>query len=143
MFSNFKVAQSAAQGLAAQAVVGAVRAQSSFKRSFGSMSRFERQLFLAACAFSAAEQDAFAQSGPAASLSKIKTTVISIGQVLFAIFLMIGLVKTAKKFIGGEPDAMTSLMWLVGGVLLFFGFSVLKTQIVGDSGGAAGGGTGD
>lgn len=142
MFTSLNVVADRSQGLAATAVAGAMRAQSSFTRSFGSLSRFERNLLMAALAFGAAEQNAFAQ-GPAASLGKIKTTVISIGQVLFAIFLMIGLVKTAKKFIGGEPDAMTSLMWLVGGVLLFFGFSVLKTQIVGDSGGAAGGGTGD
>ena len=60
-------------------------------------------------------------------------------QGIFAVFLVIALVKSAKKFMGGEPDAMTSLLWLLGGVLIFFGFAALKTTLVG--GGEAGNGT--
>lgn len=78
--------------------------------------------------------------GVSTTLTSFKATVLLIAQGIFAVFLMIGLVKTAKKFIGGEPDAMTSMMWLAGGVLLFWGFNSLKSQIVGNTGNTGGGG---
>lgn len=78
--------------------------------------------------------------GIGTTLTSFKGTVLLIAQGIFAVFLMIGLVKTAKKFIGGEPDAMTSMMWLAGGVLLFWGFNSLKAQIVGNTGNTGGGG---
>lgn len=110
-----------------------------FKNSSQNMSKFEKRLYGTVIGIGALHGQAMAQAGVQTTLDNVKNTVIMIGQVLFAIFLMIGLVKTVKKFIGGEPDAMTSLMWLVGGILLFFGFQALKTQIVTNTGGGAGG----
>ena len=80
-----------------------------------------------------------AQGSAVTALKSVQTTVISIVQVLFAIFLVIALIRTAKKLMSGEPDAMTSVAWLVGGVLLFFGFQFFKDDLVSNVGGGQGG----
>lgn len=80
-----------------------------------------------------------AQGSAVSALKSVQTTVISIVQVLFAIFLVIALIRTAKKLMSGEPDAMTSVAWLVGGVLLFFGFQFFKDDLVANVGGGQGG----
>jgi len=129
----------AVRTLCLAAVGNAELAVVNFKQQAGSMSKSDKRLYGTIIAMGALHGQAFAQAGVATTLDNVKTTVLNIGQAIFAIFLMIGLVKTAKKFIGGEPDAMTSLMWLVGGVLLFFGFQALKGQIVTNTGGGAGG----
>ena len=117
-----------------------------FNTEAATFSRGEKRfwsLFFTAAALG--NQMVFAQTGTVASVDNasttIKKTVFTVGQALFAVFLVAALVKVAKKFMGGEPDAMTSLFWLLGGVLVFFGFSALKNSLVGT--GAAGGGTAD
>lgn len=118
----------------------------SFQTPGSRLTKTDQRIF-GALALSAAlaGQEAFAQNGNVTStslaISSLKDLVFLVAQGIFAIFLVIALVKVAKKFMGGEPDAMTSLMWLIGGVLVFFGFSALKTSVVG--GGPAGKGTTD
>jgi hypothetical protein len=142
MFTPLNRAARRAKQLAANSSACVLHAANNFSASFGSMSKGEKAFYSLFFALAASHGDALAQgsSNTTTQLNNVKATVIGIGQVLFAIFLMIGLVKTVKKFIGGEPDAFTSLMWLVGGVLLFFGFQVLKNQLVGNAGGLSGGG---
>ncbi|GAB3840801.1 hypothetical protein [Hymenobacter jeollabukensis] len=131
------------QQFAADTTARVLAAGATFPASWGRMGSWEKRFWAAFLGLAAAHGDVWAQgagSNTVTQLNNVKTTVIGIGQVLFAIFLMVGLVKTVKKFIGGEPDAMTSLMWLIGGVLLFFGFQVLKNQLVQNAGGMSGGG---
>lgn len=80
-----------------------------------------------------------AQSAEAA-LTQVKEKVIGIVQVIFAIILIIGLIRVVMKFVQGAPDALGSLGWLVGGVLLWFGFQLFKDDLVSAVGGSTGGG---
>ena len=75
-------------------------------------------------------------------LQSIRTLIYNIVNVLFIIFLSIALIRTAKKFIGGEPDAIGSIGYLVGGTLLWFGFTYFKKDIQGSMTSSAGGGLG-
>lgn len=75
----------------------------------------------------------------AAALSTVQETVVGIVQVIFAIILIIGLIRVVMKFVQGSPDALGSLGWLVGGVILWFGFQLFKDDLVGAVGGGAGG----
>jgi hypothetical protein len=115
----------------------------SFNTPGAQMSKSDQRIFGALFLTAAMAHSATAQSvsTTAAAVTSLKSLVFTVAQGIFAVFLVIALVKVAKKFMGGEPDAMTSLMWLVGGVLIFFGFSALKTSLVGS--GTAGGGTAD
>lgn len=143
MFTQLIGAASFAKTTVANATACVMHAANNYASSFGSMSKRDKMFYSTFFALAAAHGDVLAQAGGSnttTQLNNVKATVISIGQVFFAIFLMISLVKTVKKFLEGAPDAFTSLMWLVGGVLLFFGFQVLKNQLVGNSGGLSGGG---
>jgi hypothetical protein len=73
------------------------------------------------------------------ALRSVQTIVISIVQVLFIIVLAIGLVRVVQKFISGAPDALGSLGWLMGGVILWFGFNYFKQDLAGAMGGGEGG----
>ena len=85
----------------------------------------------------------FGQSGAGgravAALRSVQTIVISIVQVLFIIVLAIGLVRVVQKFISGAPDALGSLGWLMGGVILWFGFNYFKEDLASAMGGGEGG----
>ena len=118
----------------------------SFSTPGSQLSKLDQRIFgglMLTAAF--AHQEAFAQTGnvtsTATAVKSIKDLVFTVAQGIFAVFLVIALVKVAKKFMGGEPDAMTSLMWLIGGVCIFFGFAALKTSVVGA--GEAGKGSAD
>ncbi|MBJ6146329.1 hypothetical protein [Hymenobacter sp. BT559] len=83
---------------------------------------------------------AFAQGGgAAAALSGVQETVIGIVQVIFAIVLIVGLIRVVMKFIQGAPDALGALGWLIGGVILWFGFQLFKDDLVSAVGGGQGG----
>ena len=75
-----------------------------------------------------------------AALTQVKEKVIGIVQVIFAIVLIIGLIRVVMKFMQGAPDALGALGWLVGGVILWFGFQLFKDDLVGAVGGSTGGG---
>lgn len=75
-------------------------------------------------------------------LQSIRTLIYNVVNVLFIIFLSVALIRTAKKFMSGEPDAMSSIGWLIGGVLLWFGFTYFKKDIQGSMSSSAGGGLG-
>lgn len=80
-----------------------------------------------------------AQSAEAA-LTQVKEKIIGIVQVIFVIVLVIGLIRVVMKFLQGAPDALGALGWLVGGVLLWFGFQLFKDDLVSAVGGSSGGG---
>ncbi|QKG59055.1 hypothetical protein GKZ68_20450 (plasmid) [Hymenobacter sp. BRD128] len=89
-------------------------------------------------------QEANAQAGTTIvdQLKNIRTLIYNIVNVLFIVFLSVALIRTAKKFMSGEPDAMSSIGWLIGGVLLWFGFTYFKKDIQGSMTSSAGGGLG-
>lgn len=75
-------------------------------------------------------------------LQSIRTLIYNIVNVLFIIFLSIALIRTVKKFVEGAPDAIGSIGYLVGGTLLWFGFTYFKKDIQGSMSSSAGGGLG-
>jgi hypothetical protein len=77
--------------------------------------------------------------GAAAALEGVQETVVGIVQVIFAIVLIVGLIRVVMKFVQGAPDALGSLGWLVGGVILWFGFQLFKDDLVSAVGGGDGG----
>jgi hypothetical protein len=102
-------------------------------------SKAEKRAYALLTTLALANQTAFAQGGAQAALSSVQETVVGIVQVLFAIILVVGLIRVVMKFVQSAPDALGSLGWLVGGVILWFGFQLFKDDLVGAVGGGAGG----
>ncbi|MBG8556320.1 MULTISPECIES: hypothetical protein [Hymenobacter] len=141
VLSKITEAWNRAQGATATVVADATVAFNKAHFQSHNMTKWDRRIYGTLMVLGGFIGQVNAQTGGVSStLTSFKATVLLIAQGIFAVFLMIGLVKTAKKFIGGEPDAMTSMMWLAGGVLLFWGFNSLKSQIVGNTGNSGGGG---
>lgn len=106
-------------------------------------SKTEQRLATTLATLALATSPALAQTGgggAAAALSGVQETVVSIVQVIFAIVLVVGLIRVVMKFVQGAPDALGSLGWLVGGVILWFGFQLFKDDLVSAVGGTGGGG---
>lgn len=129
---SFSRARDTGQTLLANVIAQGQVAVANFQTDSVKMSAWDKRIFGTILVVAAAVSPARADS-VSDTIKTIKGTAFTVGQGLFAIFLIIGLVKTAKKFLGGEPDAITSLMWLLGGVLVFFGFSALKSTITGNA----------
>lgn len=101
-------------------------------------SKAERRAFALLSALALTNRAAFAQ-GAQGALEGVQDTVVGIVQVVFAIGLIVFLVVVVLKFMRGAPDALGSLGWLVGAVILWFGFQLFKDDLVGAVGGGAGG----
>ena len=100
-------------------------------------SPWEKRMMASAMALSVAQQT-MAQGGTAAALEGVQETIITIVQIVFSIILVIGLIRVVMKFVNGTPDALSALGWLVGGVILWFGFQFFKDDLVGTVGGEGG-----
>lgn len=105
---------------------------------FRPKSRWEARAQALLLALLATQQAALAQGGTAAALNKVQTTIFTIVQVVFIILISIGLVRVMMKFANGAPDALSSLGWLVGGVVLWFGFQFFKNDLASAIGGTGG-----
>lgn len=130
------------QKVGATVTANALHGVASFRTKGATLSKWDQRIFGALMLSAVFANQAFAQAGSVGTtVDTIKLTVYTVAQGIFAVFLVIALVKTAKKFMSGEPDAMTSLLWLLGGVLVFFSFAALKTTLVGSgpAGGSANG----
>lgn len=104
-------------------------------------SQNEQRLAALLATLALASGPALAQTGgAAAALSGVQETVVGIVQVLFAIILVVGLIRVVMKFVQGAPDALGALGWLVGGVILWFGFQLFKDDLVSAVGGTGKGG---
>lgn len=106
-------------------------------------SKTEQRLAAILATLALATSPAWAQTGgggAAAALSGVQETVVGIVQVIFAIVLVVGLIRVVMKFVQGAPDALGALGWLVGGVILWFGFQLFKDDLVSAVGGTGGGG---
>lgn len=99
--------------------------------------------FLMALLLTTSPAVVFGQSGvggrAVSALRNVQGIVINIVQVMFIIVLAIGLVRVVQKFISGAPDALGSLGWLLGGVMLWFGFNYFKEDLAAAMGGGQGG----
>ncbi len=101
-------------------------------------SKAEQRAYALLAAMALLSRPARAQ-GAQAALEGVQDTVMGIVQVVFGIGLVVFLVVVVLKFMRGAPDALGSLGWLVGAVILWFGFQLFKDDIVGAVGGGEGG----
>lgn len=83
---------------------------------------------------------AFAQT-PAQTMTTVKSFAVVFLRGLWAIGLIIGLVKVAKNFLSGSPDSINSLLWLLGGLAIFFGWGYFFRDTLSST--AYGGSTGN
>lgn len=75
---------------------------------------------------------AFAQ-GPSvgATMATVKAVVIALLKALMVIGTVIALLKVTKNFLSGNPNSFTSLLWLCGGVVVFFTWGGFFSQKMG------------
>ncbi|MDF7815258.1 hypothetical protein, partial [Hymenobacter sp. YC55] len=105
----------------------------SLRRALGGSPVF-RGLLLAGVLLLLAQTSALAQGAgatPAATMSTVKTFAVVFLRGLMAIGLIIALLKVAKNFLSGSPESVTSFLWLVGGLVIFFGWGYFFRDTLG------------
>jgi hypothetical protein len=101
-------------------------------------SKFEKRLFAFLTAMSLISRSARAQ-GAQGALESVQEQVISIVQIIFSIGLAIYLIVVVFKFFKRSPDAMESLGYFIGGIVIWFAFQLFKDDLVDAIGGGDGG----
>lgn len=85
----------------------------------------------------------FAQPGGSGQVSQALTgyynTVVTIGNVIFGILMVIGVVKVVSAFISNSPNSVRNLLYLVVGAIIWFGFNLIVNDVQTTSGGSTGG----
>lgn len=76
-----------------------------------------------------------AQSGTAGALENIGVWINTIGNVVFAIVVIVGLIRVISKFIRGEHDSIGALIQLIIAVALWGGFQLVQDDIANFVGG--------
>lgn len=95
-----------------------------------------RGLLLLLLGLLVAQTPAFAQGAgptPADTMNTVKDFAVIFLRGLMSIGLLIGLVKVAKNFLNGSPEAFSSFLWLVGGLMIFFGWGYFFRQNLGST----------
>lgn len=70
-----------------------------------------------------------AQGQTTAKLTTIKNTFSSIVNVLFAIGMLYGLIKTVLAFIGQKEGGMMNLLWLVVAAIVWVAFNLFMNDV--------------
>lgn len=81
--------------------------------------------------------------GAAGSVSQALTgyyqTIVTIGNVIFGILMVVGVVKVVSSFISNSPNSVRNLLYLVVGAVIWFGFNLIVSDVQTTSGGSTGG----
>ena len=97
---------------------------------------------IATLAFSCLSMNLLAQ-GTGGSVSQALTgnykTIVTIGNVIFGILMVVGVVKVVSSFISNSPNSVRNLLYLVVGAVIWFGFNLIVTDVQTASGGSTGG----
>ncbi|ADB42863.1 hypothetical protein [Spirosoma linguale] len=84
-----------------------------------------------------------AQPGSSGEVSQALTgyynTIVTIGNVIFGILMVIGVVKVVSAFISNSPNSVRNLLYLVVGAIIWFGFNLIVNDVQTTSGGSTGG----
>jgi hypothetical protein len=83
-------------------------------------------------------QDVIAQQGVTQALVKIKNTLYLVGNAIFGILLIIGIVKVVSGFITNSQSAVRNLIYLIIGVAIWFFFNYMIEDLAGLIGGDGG-----
>ncbi|PWK17205.1 hypothetical protein LV89_04491 [Arcicella aurantiaca] len=82
--------------------------------------------------------DVAAQQGVTQALIKIKNTLYLVGNAIFGILLIIGIVKVVSGFITNSQSAVRNLIYLIIGVAIWFFFNYMIEDLAGLIGGDGG-----
>lgn len=87
--------------------------------------------------------DLFAQPGGNGAVSQALTgyynTIVTIGNVIFSILMVFGVVKTVSAFLTNSGAGPRNLMFLVLAAIIWFGFNMIVTDVQSASGSSTGG----
>lgn len=67
------------------------------------------------------------------------TTFVTIGNLLFGIFMLFGVVKVVGSFISDSQFSMKNLLYLIIGAAIWFGFNLIVNDVQSTSGSSTGG----
>lgn len=82
--------------------------------------------------------DVAAQQGVTQALVKIKNTLYLVGNAIFGILLIIGIVKVVSGFMTNSQSAVRNLIYLIIGVAIWFFFNYMIEDLAGLIGGDGG-----
>ncbi len=82
--------------------------------------------------------DVAAQQGVTQALIKIKNTLYLVGNAIFGILLIIGIVKVVSGFMTNSQSAVRNLIYLIIGVAIWFFFNYMIEDLAGLIGGDGG-----
>lgn len=90
-----------------------------------------------------ASLDLFAQPGASGQVSQTLTgyynTIVTIGNVIFSILMVFGVVKTVSAFLTNSGAGPRNLVFLVVAAVIWFGFNLIVNDVQSASGGSTGG----
>lgn len=74
------------------------------------------------------------------SVKTIAKIIQTVGNGIFIILMVVGLVRTVSGFISNSPNAARNLLFLIFGVIIWFGFNTVVEDITTSVGGDSTGG---
>ncbi|WP_240699495.1 hypothetical protein [Spirosoma sordidisoli] len=84
-----------------------------------------------------------AQPGGNGAVSQALTgyynTIVTIGNIIFGILMVVGVVKVVSAFISNSPNSVRNLLYLVVGAIIWFGFNLIVNDVQATSGASTGG----
>lgn len=100
-------------------------------------------LFTATALLCLVSLNLLAQPGSSGQVSQALTgyynTIVTIGNVIFGILMVVGVVKVVSAFISNSPNSVRNLLYLVVGAIIWFGFNLIVNDVQTTSGGSTGG----
>jgi len=100
-------------------------------------------LFTAMAVLCLVSLDLFAQPGGSGQVSQTLTgyynTIVTIGNVIFSILMVFGVVKTVSAFLTNSGGGPRNLIFLVMAAIIWFGFNLIVSDVQTASGGSTGG----
>lgn len=106
-----------------------------FKKSILFVKAFYQKFLFVFAALTGLATVSLAQGNVAGSLDQISEWIVIIGNIVFGIIVVIGLIRTITKFVKGDPDALISLFGLIVAVALWGGFQFIQDDIANFVGG--------
>jgi hypothetical protein len=97
-------------------------------------------LFTAVALLCLASGDLFAQGGQVSqTLTGYYNTIVIIGNVVFSILMVFGVIKTVSAFLTNSGGGPRNLIFLVLAAVIWFGFNLIVNDVQSASSGSVGG----
>lgn len=80
-----------------------------------------------------------AQGEVESAVTSYYETIYTIGNIIFGILMVFGVVKVVSSFISNSPNGPRNLIYLVIGAVIWFGFNLIVNDVQSSSNGSKGG----